>query len=64
MVHAEYEFASHMISSTSLSTGNFVATVLDTQRADVCIHVLKGVGCCKHTVSTDRIVELSESKSR
>ncbi len=34
----------------------------DTQSADVLLHVSKGIGCCGHSVSKDRIVELSETK--
>eukprot|EP01083_Nonionella_stella_P003048 8670_1 len=62
-IYENVQFNAGYLKISQLPAGDFVAMVRDTQRADVRIHVSKGIGCCGHSVAKDRIVELSESKS-
>eukprot|EP00487_Bulimina_marginata_P007062 TRINITY_DN2749_c0_g1_i1.p1 TRINITY_DN2749_c0_g1~~TRINITY_DN2749_c0_g1_i1.p1 ORF type:complete len:265 (+),score=69.60 TRINITY_DN2749_c0_g1_i1:564-1358(+) len=62
-IYENVQFNAGYIKISQLPAGNFIAMVRDTQNVDVRINVSKGIGCCGHSVATDRIVELSEPKS-
>jgi len=62
-IYENIQYNAGYIKISQLPAGSFVAMIRDSQNVDVRINVSKGIGVAGHSVSKDRIVELSEAKS-